>query len=222
MSSFGTATKSGAAYVSREFAASQSLRERVIEGLVRDISAFDGAACYCTKNVYVQGDHRAFAEELIEALDRFALTVSSVAPGVKPTGKMVRRVFAGSSNVLASSDGSAFVRIGDRPAFWFPDEVYRYVQVMPAANANEVAAVLGTARHFLQTVVVAVPDAEILPVLSLLGKAGASNIHYPGSAPLLNVHEEPHDGDFDFVKIRYPYRVRFAATNFKRNADWLR
>jgi hypothetical protein len=30
-----------------------------------------------------------------------------------------------------------------------------------------------------------------------------------------------HDGDFDFVKIRYPYRVRFAATNFKKNADWL-
>jgi len=33
-------------------------------------------------------------------------------------------------------------------------------------------------------------------------------------AALLNVYKEPHDGDFDFVKIRYPYRVRFAATDF--------
>lgn len=34
--------------------------------------------------------------------------------------------------------------------------------------------------------------------------ASASNIHYPGSAALLNVYEEPHDGDFDFVKVRFP------------------
>ena len=217
----GHGHKVGAAYISREYAGSPSLRDRVLEGLVRDISAFDGAACYSTKNIYVQGDHRAFAERLIEALDRFALTVSPVNPAMKPVGRNLRRVFAGSANVLASSDGSAFVRTVDNPVFWLPDEAYRYVQVMPAENAETVARVLATARPFLQTVVAAVPDPEILPVLGLFGKAGASNIHYPGSAPLLNVYEEPHDGDFDFVKIRYPYRVRFAATNFKRNADWL-
>jgi len=55
----------------------------------------------------------------------------------------------------------------------------------------------------------------------MCGEAGASNVHYPCSAPLLNFYEEPHDGDFDFVKIRYPYKVRFAATNFKKNADWI-
>jgi hypothetical protein len=217
----GHGHKVGAAYVSREFAESSYLRERVIEGLVQDISAFDGAACYCTKNVYVQGDHRAFAERLIEALDRFALNVSPVAPARKGVGKQLRRVYAGSSNVLASSEGTAFVRIGDRPVFWLPDEAYRYVQVMPATNARAVAAVLEGAHRLLQTVVVAVADSEILPALALFGKAGASNLHYPGSAPLVNVYEEPHDGDFDFVKVRYPYRVRFAATNFKRNADWL-
>ena len=92
---------------------------------------------------------------------------------------------------------------------------------MPAESLAAVAALLAKARRYLQTVVAAVPDAEILPALALFGQAGASNIHYPGSAPLLNVYEEPHDGDFDFVKIRYPYRVGFAATNFKTNADWL-
>jgi hypothetical protein len=217
----GHGHKVGAAYISREFAASPALRDRVIEGLVRDISAFDGAACYSTKNIYVQGDHRAFAERLIEALDHFALTVSPVNPAMKPVGRNLRRVFAGSANVLAASGGAAFVRVGDKPVFWFPDEAYRYVQVMPARDAEEVAGTLATARPFLQTVVAAVPDPEILPVLDLFGGAGTSNIHYPGSAPLLNIYEEPHDGDFDFVKIRYPYRVRFAATNFKRNGDWL-
>ncbi len=34
-------------------------------------------------------------------------------------------------------------------------------------------------------------------------------------------YEEPHDGDFDFLRVRYPYRARFAATNFEANADWL-
>lgn len=217
----GHGHKVGAAYVSREFAESPSLRDRVLDGLVRDISAFDGAACYSTKNIYVQGDHRAFAERLIEVLDRFALTVSPVNPAMKPVGRNLGRVFAGSANVLATSDGSAFVRVGDRPVFWFPDETCRYVQVMPAEDAKTVAGILATVRPFLQTVVAAVPNTEILPVLDLFGRAGASNIHYPGSAPLLNVYEEPHDGDFDFVKIRYPYRVRFAATNFKRNSDWL-
>ncbi|GEM_PF-2396216 len=42
-----------------------------------------------------------------------------------------------------------------------------------------------------------------------------------GSSPLLNVYEEPHDGDFDFVKGCYPYRVHFAATNFRGNGEWL-
>ena len=140
---------------------------------------------------------------------------------MKPVGRNLARVFTGSASVLAASGGSAFVRVGDKPVFWFPDEAYRYVQVMPARDAETVAGVLATARPFLQTVVAAVPDPEILPVLDLFGGAGASNIHYPGSAPLLNVYEEPHDGDFDFVKVRYPYKVRFAATNFKRNADWL-
>jgi hypothetical protein len=214
--------KVGAAYISREFVESPSLRDRAVEGLVRDISAFDGAACYSTKNIYVQGDPRAFAEWLIEALDRFALTVSPVNPAMTPVGRNLGRVFAGAANVLASSDRSAFVRVGEKPVFWLPDEAFRYVQVMPAESARSVAGVLATGRPFLQTVVAAVPDAAILPVLDLFGRAGASNIHFPGSAPLLNVYEEPHDGDFDFVKIRYPYRVRFAATNFKRNADWLR
>ena len=140
---------------------------------------------------------------------------------MRSVGRSLARIYAGSAGIMVAGDCAALVRIADKPAFWFPDEVYRYVQVMPAENAASVAGVLAAASHFLQTVVAAVPDAEILPALALFGQAGASNVHHPGSAPLLNVYEEPHDGDFDFVKIRYPYRVRFAATNFKKNADWL-
>ena len=217
----GHGHKVGAAYISREFAASPSLCDKVVDGLVRDISAFDGAACYCVKNIYVQGDHRAFASKLVEALERHALYASPVNPAMKPVGRRLARIYAGSAGVLVAGDGAAIVRIADKPSFWFPDEACRYVQVMPVENVASVAGVLSAASHFLQTVVAAVPDAEILPSLRLFGAAGASNVHFPGSAPLLNVYEEPHDGDFDFVKIRYPYRVRFAATNYKRNADWL-
>ncbi len=218
----GHGHKVGAAYISREFSGSPDLRDKVVEGLVRDISAFDGAACYSTKNVFVQGDHVAFAERLAGALGHFASVTSPVSPAMKPIGRNLGRVFEGAAAVLTSDDDAAFVRMGNKPVFWLPDEAYRYVQVMPAENARAVAGVLAEARHFLQTVIVAIPDGEILETLELFGKAGASNVHYPGSAALLNVFEEPHDGDFDFVKIRFPYRVRFAATNFKRNADWLR
>ncbi len=217
----GHGHKVGAAYISREFAMSTELRGRVLDGLVRDISAFDGAACYCPKNIYVQGDHAAFAAKLAEALGRHAETASPVNPALKPVGRNLAFVFEGASKVLSAAGGAAFVRLESQPAFWFPDEVFRYVQVMHAESARQVAGVLSKARHFLQTVVVAVPDAEVLEALDDFGEAGASNIHYPGSAPLLNVYEEPHDGDFDFVKVRYPCKVRFAATNFKRNADWL-
>jgi len=217
----GHGHKVGSAFIARRFADSPELRDRAIEGLVRDISAFDGAACYSVKNIFVQGDHRAFAEHLNEALDRFAAATSPVNPALQPLGRGLGRVFAGSANVLSSRSGSAFVRVSDTPAFWLPDETYRYAQVMPAGDMRAVSRVLAAARPLLQTVVAAVPDQDILPALQLFGQAGASNIHYPGSAPLLNVYEEPHDGDFDFVKVRYPYRVRFAATNFKRNADWL-
>ena len=213
--------KIGAAYIARPFSDDPVLREHTMAGLVRDISAFDGAACYNTKNIYVQGDHRVFAERLFERLERFAETESPVSPAAKPIGQALRRIHLGSGDVLTSSRGNAIVRIRDKAEFWLPDEAYRYVQVMPIENETALAALLRKARPYLQTVVAAVSDEVLRAVLGLFGSAGASNIHYPGSAPLLNVYEEPHDGDFDFLKIRRPYRVRFAATNFKRNSDWL-
>jgi hypothetical protein len=131
------------------------------------------------------------------------------------------RVFHPATSALVSPDDAAIVRVSDRPEFWLPEETYRYVQVMPADNLAAVANLLAGARRFLQTVVAAVPDDQLLPALHQFGASGASNIHFPGSAPLLNVFEEPHDGEFDALKARYPYRPRFASTNFKRNADWL-
>jgi hypothetical protein len=217
----GHGHKVGAAYVAREFAESADLRGKAIAGLVEDISAFDGAACYSTKNIYVQGDHRKFAEELAGALGRHAAESSPVNPGLKAVGRSIGRIYEGAGNVLAAGEDAGFVRVADKTAFWFPDEVFRYVQVMPAESMKAAAAIMSPGRHFLQTVVAAVPDEQVLSALDIFGEAGASNVHHPGSAPLLNVYEEPHDGDFDFVKVRYPYRVRFAATNFKRNADWI-
>jgi hypothetical protein len=214
--------KIGAAFISKFFAGAPDLRRKAIEGLVRDISAFDGAACYSTKNIYVQGDHRGFAEELAASLARFASEISPVNPAMKAVGRELGRTFEGASNVIVAPGDNAIVRISNRTHFWLPEETFRYVQVMPAESLESAAEVLRKARRYLQTVVVAVPDEGILGALELFGAAGASNIHHPGSAPLLNVFEEPHDGEFDAVKARYPYRSRFAATNFKRNSDWLR
>jgi len=213
--------KIGAAYVSRNFAVDQDLREATIQSLVRDISAFDGAACYSLKNIFVQGDHRDFAERLQAALVEFADKISPVGREAGRVARNLRRIFLGSPDILTSAGAQAVVRIRDKAEFWFPDETFRYVQVMPVEDENHAAAVLEAAGPYLQTVVVAVPDDLILPVFELFGRAGASNIHFPGSAPFLNVHEEPHDGDFDVVKVRRPYRYRFAATNFKKNSDWL-
>ncbi len=213
--------KVGAAYVARAFVESPELRERTIEGLVGDISAFDGAGCFSVKNLYVQGDYRAFASALSEALGRFASTESPVNPALAPVGRSLGRTFAGCPNVLKAGDDSGFVRMEESPVFWIPEETYRYVRIMPVSGPTEVSDILVRARRFLQTLIIAVPDEDILKALELFGRAGVSNIHYPGSAPLLNVYEEPHDGDFDFVKIHFPYTVRFAAVNFKRNADWL-
>ena len=213
--------KVGFAYISREFSEDPELREQVLEGLARDISAFDGAACYCPKNVFLQGNHRAFAEHLFDRLARLAGGASPVSPQAKTAGLGLRRILLGLPNVLSTPGGEAFVRVGDKAEFWFPDETHRYVQVMPVQDENEAASIVNGACPHLQTAVAAVPDGKILPLLGLFGKAGVSNIHFPGSAPLLNVYEEPHDGDFDFIRIRFPYRVRFAATNFKKNADWL-
>ena len=37
----------------------------------------------------------------------------------------------------------------------------------------------------------------------------------------MNVYEEPHDGEFDAIRVRYNYSARFAASNFKTNKDWI-
>jgi hypothetical protein len=92
---------------------------------------------------------------------------------------------------------------------------------MRVNDENEVYGLIRQHKQYLQTAIIAVPDEKIIPLLILLGRAGVSNIHYPGSAPLINVYEEPHDGEFDAVRVRYNYSARFAATNFKTNNDWM-
>ena len=169
----------------------------------------------------MQGDVHSFSEKLTYKLDHFAQTISPVSNQAKHIGKALYDIYLGSKEFLISENRNAFVRMKQHAEFWKPDELYRYVQVMPVHNEREIVGLLRGNSHFLQTAVVAIPDNQIKPILQLFGPTGVSNIHYPGSAPLLNVFEEPHDCDFDFLKIRYPYTIRFSATNFKSNRDWL-
>jgi hypothetical protein len=214
--------KVGIAYISREFCESSAKLEQVMAGLVCDISAFDGGACYNVKNIYVQGDAVKFAEKLIERLDEFAVKDSPVSSQAKPVGNDLHHIYLGSAGVLTADTRNAFVRVRQKAEFWLPDMLYRYVQVMPVSGETEVADIIGRYAKYLQTAIIAVPDEKILSVLEQFGKSGVSNIHYPGTAPLIHAYEEPHDGEFDMIKARFNYSARFAATNFRKNSDWCR
>ena len=213
--------KIGIAYISSDFLENKDLRQQSMNGLIRDISAFDGGACYTVKNIYVQGDHRSFAEELQSGLNAFADSVSAVSEAFKPVGNSLGKIYSGSPNVMFSESRSAFIRYVDHAEFWKPDELYRYVQVMPVRNEKEMIEAIRNNSRFLQTAITAVPDKEIEEIFYLLGMAGISNMHYPGSAALFDPYEEPHDGEFDFIKIRYNYSCRFSATNYRKNRQWL-
>jgi hypothetical protein len=213
--------KIGIGYVSSDFLHNEDLRQKTLNNLVRDISAFDGGACYNVKNIFVQGDHRSFAEELQLRLEEFADKISPVSEAFRHIGNSLGKIYSGSSDMIYSEKRSAFVRYKDRPEFWKPDELFRYVQVMPVKDENELFDVLKKSPQFLQTAITAVPDNKIEELFELLGSAGISNMHYPGSAALFNPFEEPHDGEFDFIKVRYNYSCRFAATNYRSNQQWL-
>lgn len=213
--------KIGIAYISKEFVNDPDRLEQTINGLVTDISAFDGGACFNIKNIYVQGEPRKFAEILFTKLELFEKRVSPVSVNIRSTGTSLYQIYSGSNEVISSDEKSVFVRVRENPEFWKPDELFRYVQVMRVADEKEVYRLIRKHIHYLQTAIIAVPDEKIVPLLLLFGKAGISNIHYPGSAPLINVYEEPHDGEFDVIRLRYNYSARFAATNFKINRDWL-
>lgn len=214
--------KIGIAYVSKEFLNDEELLEPTLNGLVTDISAFDGGACYNVKNVFVQGDPWKFAEKLFLKLELFEREISPVSENAKSTGLSLHQIYKGSSEVISSDDKCVFVRVKKTPEFWKPDELFRYVQVMEVKDEQEVFNLISRERHYLQTAVIALPDEKIIPIFCLFAQAGISNVHYPGSAPLLNAYEEPHDGEFDFIRLRYNYSARFAATNFKINKDWIR
>jgi hypothetical protein len=213
--------KTGIAYISKEFVNDPDKLEQTINGLVTDISAFDGGACYNVKNIYVQGDPRKFAELLYTKLELFEKRVSPVSVNVRPTGTSLYQIYSGSNEVISSDEKNVFIRVNENPEFWKPDELFRYVKVMRVTDEKEVYGVIGKHMNHLQTAIIAVPDEKIVPVFLLFGKAGISNIHYPGSAPLINVYEEPHDGEFDVIRLRYNFSARFAATNFKINSDWM-
>jgi hypothetical protein len=88
--------KTGIAYISREFANDPDKLEQTINGLVTDISAFDGGACYNVKNIYVQGDPRKFAELLYTKLELFEKRVSPVSVNVRSTGTSLYQIYSGS------------------------------------------------------------------------------------------------------------------------------
>jgi hypothetical protein len=213
--------KTGIAYISKEFVNDPAKLEQTLNGLVTDISAFDGGACYNVKNIYVQGDPRNFAEQLITKLELFEKRLSPVSENAKSIGRSLYQIYSGSDEVITSDEKSCFVRVSESPQFWQPDELYRYVKVMRVSDEKEVYDLIIKHMLHLQTAIIAVPDEKIVPILLLFGRAGLSNIHYPGSAPLINVYEEPHDGEFDAVRLRFNYSARFAATNFKSNSDWM-
>lgn len=213
--------KIGIAYISREFINDPDLLDQTLNGLVRDISAFDGGACYNVKNIYVQGEPCKFAEILFTKLELFEKRISSVSVNARPAGTSLYQIYSGSNEVISSDEKNVFVRIRNEAEFWKPDELFRYVQVMRVTDEKEVYGLISKHKHYLQTAIIAVPDDKIIPLLELFGKAGMSNIHFPGSAPLINVYEEPHDGEFDVIRVRYNYSARFAATNFKTNKAWI-
>lgn len=209
------------AYISNEFLQSASGLDKVLDGLTGDISAFDGGACYNVKNIYVQGEVSKFSEMLFDRLNKYSESVSPVSIYSKRIANSLYQTFMGSGEVLSSKEKNAFVRVKNQAEFWKPEELFRYVQVMPVKDEKNVYEIIKKNRHYLQTAIVAVPDEKIISILDLFGKAGISNIHYPGSAPFFQVYEEPHDGEFDYIKVRYKYSARFASTNFKKNKDWL-
>jgi hypothetical protein len=213
--------KIGIAYISKEFINDHDKLERTLNGLVTDISAFDGGACYNVKNIYVQGDPRKFAELLYAKLEFFEKKVSPVSEHLRSTQASLCQIYGGSNEVISSDEKSSFLRVSEDPEFWKPDELFRYIKVMRVTDEKEVYGLIIKHMHYLQTAIIAVPDEKIVPVFLLFGQAGLSNIHYPGSAPLINVYEEPHDGDFDAIRLRYDYSARFAATNFTTNRDWI-
>ncbi len=213
--------KVGIAYIDSEFIHSEDILNEVLDGLACDISAFDGGACYTVKNIYIKGDHVKFAELLFERLERHANRLSPVSKQFKPVGDSLYHIYLGAANVLSTGNKNAFVRFKNEPEFWMPDELYRYVQVMPAYNEDNIYRIISKHKQYLQTAILTVPDDKILPFYMLFARAGVSNIHYPGSAALMHVYEEPHDCEFDFIKIRYNYSGRFSAINFKRNKDWI-
>lgn len=214
--------KIGIAYISGEFINDNDRLEQTLNGLVKDISAFDGGACYNVKNIYVQGDPKLFAEKLFAKLELFEKKISPVSEDSKAVGKSLYQVYSGSNDVISTDKKSVFVRVRESPEFWMPDELFRYVQVMKVSDEIEVYRLIRNQANFLQTAIIAVADEKIIPLLLLFGKAGLSNLHYPGSASLINVYEEPHDGEFDVIRVRYNYSSHFSATNFKTNNDWMK
>lgn len=61
---------------------------------------------------------------------------------------------------------------------------------MRVNDEKEVYKLIKKHKQYLQTAIIAVPDEMIIPLLLIFGKTGISNIHYPGSAPLINVYED--------------------------------
>ena len=213
--------KVGIAYIDADFLISEGILDEVLDGLTYDISAFDGGACYTVKNIYIKGDYEKIARLLFEKLDIHASTFSPVSKQSKPVGESLYRIYMGADNVFSNDNKNAFLRLKNEPEFWMPDELHRYVQVMPVKNEKQVYEIISKHKQHLQTAILAVPDEKILPVFRLFSRAGLSNIHYPGTAALMHVYEEPHDCEFDFIKIRYNYSGRFSASNFRKNDDWL-
>ncbi|RLI99760.1 MAG: hypothetical protein DRP03_02620 [Candidatus Aenigmatarchaeota archaeon] len=197
------------------------VNEDVAERLARDISIWDGFACFNVKNIFVYGDEnhaKMLAGMLDKALKSFSETYPASFTDAYRTTLMEKFFIYGlrGYETIVDKDGQYFINIGDD--FEPPGMLCRSTNIIPFTDIERVARKLKEYSSILQTAVVAAEsEGRAIDIAYFLSDAGATNIHMPGCAHYFEPGE-PHDGGYDLLKAKgVEDNLRWTAVNFKTN-----
>ncbi len=196
----------GMAFVSKKYRT-----KRVADLVALDIACWSGMACFCVKNVFVEGtadQAKTFGKQISKALDKYTRMYGTMLS--PQTGIEMFRIKEGYEKLeFEGKDVATFtpargirwlVSVDGRPldGLKVTTPVAPMCVVQPVESIEEAIANVASQpgiRPFLEEASVAIPQADLLPLSERMFDAGFMNVKTAGSVAFAK-EWEPHGGTF--------------------------
>ncbi len=213
----------GMAFISKEY------RTKMVADLVAlDIACWSGMACFCVKNVFVEGtadQAKTFGKDIAKALDRYTRIYGTMLSS--HAGTEMLRIKEGYEKLEFEGKDVAtlipargirwLVTVDGRPlnGLKVTTPVAPMCVVQPVESIDEAVTNVASQpgiKPFLEEASVAIPQSDLLPLAERMFDVGFMNVKTAGSVAFAK-EWEPHGGTFNLYTASWSDNLRWVCVD---------